>query len=753
MSRSIPFEDPLLHPPTPPINAEQVVTAQLPKETHGAKSSLQVDEGPIPFQSSPSVDSPSIFSPQPVHVPVAVSDNLEAATGAAAVTHMSTSGPEKTKSIPDFIDPLAATFEHQAAEVTGASSARGSSSSPNISIPISHNSIPTEHPTHLPSPPLPQRPPSVSGTTFTAFQAFSSALQPPTASGTPASATISGSDALDTSLENVTGLSSLQQNSSTVGLGLENSKGLSAGAGPPVQVGTSQWKKRNSIGVSTNPSRVGLQDQSDMVHQELKSPEQQSGVRRPLQGISNEGSPLSNAGLQQQQQQQYQDKMGGNLTIRPVEHARDHLSGIKSPVFAVPQSPIRQEGFPVLNSHGMFHEITTPDAMNGFMVRHIPAEKRVLRDWNALTEAEQRQAPRAEILHEMIVNNSWRAMARYTRTQIVSTSPERVPELINLWYARLLALVKLGEYEMAQAELDQLGDMRGPQFRYENYPADMFLNNEFQTQEQQRSGALRRGSMIPFELFVLKARLQGHLGDVYEAIDQLYELIIHCKKFEAICKVNEDGVGAQQWHDLTGQLHLMVLNYLVELKDYPAATRYGRDLARAYPQDINFHSGLGRLYLQLGDLERAEEVFNGVEEMVKNSCLEATDNGQQRQEQKHQMLQLSMNKALLAVAQGQWFVAKSTFEEVLAQEPENLAATNNLAVCELYAGQLNEAIPRLERLMFAYPTSAGTSEPLVFNMATLYELRTEGSLHKKQQMLVDVSKWAGDQFNVGVFKM
>lgn len=74
-------------------------------------------------------------------------------------------------------------------------------------------------------------------------------------------------------------------------------------------------------------------------------------------------------------------------------------------------------------------------------------------------------------------------------------------------------------------------------------------------------------------------------------------------------------------------------------------------------------------------------------------------------------------------------------------------------MCELYAGQLNEAIPRLERLMFAYPTSAGTSESLVFNMATLYELRTEGSLQRKQQMMVEVSKSAGDQFNVSMFKI
>ncbi|KAK3842469.1 MAG: hypothetical protein J3R72DRAFT_368054 [Linnemannia gamsii] len=355
------------------------------------------------------------------------------------------------------------------------------------------------------------------------------------------------------------------------------------------------------------------------------------------------------------------------------------------------------------------------------MVKHIPADQRVLRDWNGLTEAEQRQASRSEILRELTINNSWRAMTRYTRSQILMTPSEYILELINLWYARLLALVKLGQYEMAQAELDQLGDLHGPQY------------------QQPHGDGIRRGCMVPIEMFILKARLQGYLGDAYEAIDQLYELIMHSKK------VSDDLVGIKQWQDIAGQLHLMVLNYLVELKDYPAATKHARDLSRKYPRDVNFQSGLGRLYLQLGDPVRAEEVFSEVDTMVKSHHSEA--------EQAHFRLQLTMNRALLAVTQGQWLVAKAAFEEVLVQEPENLAAANNLAVCELYAGHLNEAIPRVEKLMFAYPTSAGTSEPLVFNMATLYELRTEGSFRKKQQVMVEVSKWAGDQFNVSMFKI
>lgn len=48
--------------------------------------------------------------------------------------------------------------------------------------------------------------------------------------------------------------------------------------------------------------------------------------------------------------------------------------------------------------------------------------------------------------------------------------------------------------------------------------------------------------MVPFELFVLKARLQGHLGDIYEAIDQLYDLIMRCKKVRDKGSIDDESV-------------------------------------------------------------------------------------------------------------------------------------------------------------------------------------------------------------------
>ncbi|KAG0365367.1 Trafficking protein particle complex subunit 12 [Mortierella sp. AD032] len=772
MSRSVPFEDPLLHPPSPPVGSES--TAGSRKQLESVKSPLvpQVDDGPIPFQTTSSTDSSSIFTPPPFkpqsNRAAATPSPQPAAVNTITSPTITTASATTKPAQPDFVDPLSAASSNDDLTTTTNNSSSGSLTnrpsnnnnpkrnsarltSPSIGIPIVNNSMPTEFPTHLASPPLPQRPPTIGGTAFSAFQAFSTALNPSTPAGTPATGTTSGSGTpapgvggtsdliLDgTPLEHSQQHQSRHQSQPSIGLGLDNP--LPQPPSMPIEapVPTESWPKRLSIGVSTNPSGLSFQDQGDMVRQELRSPEQETSTSSTI--LSNPRSPAT------------QDISSGDgnrapLHIRaPGDQGRDQVSAsIRSPGFAIPQSPMRKEGFPVLNANNMFHEITMPDAMNDLMVKHIPADQRVLRDWNGLTEAEQRQASRSEILHELTINNSWRAMTRYTRSQILMTPSEYILELINLWYARLLALVKLGQYEMAQAELDQLGDLHGPQYRYENYAPDSFAIQGIQSIEQPHGDGIRRGCMVPIEMFILKARLQGYLGDAYEAIDQLYELIMRSKKFEAICQVSDDLVGIKQWQDIAGQLHLMVLNYLVELKDYPAATKHARDLSRKYPRDVNFQSGLGRLYLQLGDPVRAEEVFSEVDTMVKSHHSEA--------EQAHFRLQLTMNRALLAVTQGQWLVAKAAFEEVLVQEPENLAAANNLAVCELYAGHLNDAIPRVEKLMFAYPTSAGTSEPLVFNMATLYELRTEGSFRKKQQVMVEVSKWAGDQFNVSMFKI
>ncbi|KAF9586025.1 Trafficking protein particle complex subunit 12 [Lunasporangiospora selenospora] len=776
MSGAVPFEDPLLHPPTPPSNNSNNETAMSGQaqgwpDQNQDHTPKEVDDGPIPFQSAfPDADTAAIFSPP--SLPAALQpESKQLMPEVAPVSSGGFVDPLRDASFgvkDDILAPTASAQQKRASlqmSTPSPSFQKTQTKAPSPSIGIStieRNQIPTELPTQLASPPPPQRPSSTG--IVGDFQAFSSTLNQSMASTisdrneaapeTQSSAAIGSTSSVALGSNATLGTKQHQQSdplsqdlfglSSDSGLDLRGSNDHADHADHATAF-RQPWANRPPVSVSTGATGINFMDQEGMERQELKSPEQgQSHI------FGNNSSRVGQTGTTHPGQ-------------RPMHRQSAIGEHLLSPGSLASGTKWRPDGYPTLNNPRFFHEIVMAsfdrivvcvcgaltDSLNELMVRHIPAEHRVIRDWNALTAVEHSSTSREEILRELTVNNAWRAMARYTRSQILSTPSERIVDLVNLWYARLLALTKLGQYEMAQAELDQLGDLRGSCYRYETYPPQFFADSNeaelipgISTSEDEK----KRGSIVPFELFVLKARLQGLLGYIEEAIDQLYDLIIYCKKNEAACQKSGDKIGARQWQDITGQLHLMVLNYLVELKDYPAATRHARDLAQRYKHDINFHSGLGRLYLQLGDLECAERVFKKVESLVQGQAADSP-------EFRHLQLQLTMNRALLAVTQGQWQDAKTAFEEVLTQEPENLAAANNLAACELYAGKLNDAIPRLEGLMFAYPKSAGTSGPLVFNLATLYELRTEGSMNQKQRMVIEVSKWAGDQFNVGMFKI
>ena len=88
-------------------------------------------------------------------------------------------------------------------------------------------------------------------------------------------------------------------------------------------------------------------------------------------------------------------------------------------------------------------------------------------------------------------------------------------------------------------------------------------------------------------------------------------------------------------------------------------------------------SMLGRLQLQVGNLEGAEDAFSRLECLVMDADACAA---------------VRLNRGLLGVAQGSFDVAAAEFDGVLQLEPGNTVAANNRAVCYLYACKLPDAI-------------------------------------------------------------
>ncbi|RUS20237.1 hypothetical protein BC937DRAFT_95611 [Endogone sp. FLAS-F59071] len=430
-----------------------------------------------------------------------------------------------------------------------------------------------------------------------------------------------------------------------------------------------------------------------------------------------------------------------------------------------------------LTNNILFYDIPMTDALSDLIEKHFPPDQRPARDLAGLIEAEKSKSPDA--LRELVMNNSWRAVARSVRHKITHTNPSHIDEILQLWYTRLLALTKLRLYQLASAEFDRLGDLDRAELTYE-YHQGLFPG--------------QTGSMVPFDLRVLWAKLPAWLGNTGASVQRVVLLIVFCKKMAtrlAAENTNEATQEPRQWHAREAQLYLLIVNYLIELQvsekisgeyvpccfkfeffldvtinvvydlflgtqDYPGATRAMQTIARIQPTDVNTVAGIGRLYLQLGNIDAAHQAFQQVEATVDAWEREIEAGGTVHVDAegiKAVKETVVMNRAFNAMASGDWEQAKGILTQALERNGENLVAANNLAVCELYLGNLNGAISTLQNLLTAHPTTAGTCEPLLFNLCTLFELRSENAQERKIALMRDVGRWAGDAFGVECLKI
>ncbi|KAI9285371.1 hypothetical protein BC943DRAFT_278236 [Umbelopsis sp. AD052] len=312
---------------------------------------------------------------------------------------------------------------------------------------------------------------------------------------------------------------------------------------------------------------------------------------------------------------------------------------------------------------------------------------------------------------------SWRSVARFARNRIVQTNPSHLAEILQLWYVRLQALVNLRLYQLALAELDKLGDLDRQEYTFE-YHQGLFPG--------------KSGNMIPFELRVLSANLPGLMKHYNTSIERLTILAMECQR-------EDTGL----WRKREVSLYIMLANFLLEIKDFPLTISIMTKIVSKFSDgDIepDVISTLGRLYLQLGNIQDAKKVFKGLESR------EASD--------PHVKRLVRMNSALCYVAAADWSPAKEELDAILAEDPNDYEAVNNLVVCLIYLGDLNQAIAVMEDLVSKSKDQAhGLIEKAVFNLCTLYELRSDTALEKKIWKLQQLHPYLGDGFHVESFKI
>ncbi|XP_072490416.1 trafficking protein particle complex subunit 12 [Notamacropus eugenii] len=310
---------------------------------------------------------------------------------------------------------------------------------------------------------------------------------------------------------------------------------------------------------------------------------------------------------------------------------------------------------------------------------------------------------------------------------------------LQLWFVRLALLVKLSLFQNAEMEFEPFGNLDQPDLYYEYYP-HVYPG--------------RRGSMVPFSMRILHAELQQYLGNPQESLDRLHNMKTICSKILRNLEqgLAEDGsmnnitqenrhASVQLWRSRLGRVMYSMANCLLMMKDYVLAVDAYHSVIKYYPeQEPQLLSGIGRIFLQIGDIKMAEKYFQDVERVA------------QKLDGLQSKIMVLMNRAFLHLGQNNFAEAHKFFTEILRIEPTNAVANNNAAVCLLYLGKLKDSLRQLEEMVQQDPKHY-LHESVLFNLTTMYELESSRSMQKKQSLLEAVAVKEGDSFNTQCLKL
>ncbi|KAF8317923.1 hypothetical protein DL93DRAFT_482759 [Clavulina sp. PMI_390] len=323
------------------------------------------------------------------------------------------------------------------------------------------------------------------------------------------------------------------------------------------------------------------------------------------------------------------------------------------------------------------------------------------------------------------MSNSWRALARKCEDRIRGLRDDAWATILNLWYLRLQALAHMRLYNQATVECSNLWAVLESQD-----PIMDDADRDFDVFEH----------AVSFELLVFRARTSYYVKDPHDYLDQLVVLrdtcLIRAKDASRGPNGKEE---VELWKERCARVGLLMASQLFEMLDFKGARRILHDLSTTNASgapSAKLLSGLGRLQLEAGDTASANSYFQ-----QSATLHDATDQSR------------GIDSALLAVARGEWTGAERLLRGVLKTYPDDVVAINALSVALLNLGKLDESVQVLESVLKTSPSTLVVAEPLVFNLATLYELKSSTAPAKKRELLIETAKWSGDGFRASALKL
>ena len=230
--------------------------------------------------------------------------------------------------------------------------------------------------------------------------------------------------------------------------------------------------------------------------------------------------------------------------------------------------------------------------------------------------------------------------------------------IFTLLYTRLACLELTGNTAFAAQESKALEDLSST--FYYNSDTEPVGAEANQTQVHH---------IVPWPLRVLAIRLQSiGFGDARRGIAGLYEIGLEARR--EIMRPGIDRIEREVWKARLADLGIRSVNALVEMGDLDAARRSLQSLTGTNQASDIDKVRIVLLHLRIGDLGAAKELLNEFSHLGK-----------------------SILKPLLDMAEGRYDDAVVGWRSLLEKDDikDNEAmVSQNLAVCLLYTGQLNE---------------------------------------------------------------
>lgn len=232
--------------------------------------------------------------------------------------------------------------------------------------------------------------------------------------------------------------------------------------------------------------------------------------------------------------------------------------------------------------------------------------------------------------------------------------------IFMLLYTRLACLELTGNSSFAAQESKALEDLNST-----FYYVDIDLKADNSTHDP------RRGlyHIVPWPLRVLAVRLQSiAFGDSRKTITGLYELAFEARR--EFMRPTQEVAIKQVWRERLHDLGTRIANALIEMGDLDAAKRSLMNLRGQADTRTEARSVL--LALRIGDLSLAKHILD-----------------------KSPVLNEGILRPLTTMAEGSYEDAAAQWKLLLGESSESLQPiiVQNLAVCLLYTGCLNEVIP------------------------------------------------------------